>query len=745
MADGKVVIDSTLNDRGVKRGIKDIKDRLRGLNKTLLKTAAIAALVSTAFNLLTSSVPVIAALAGGVMALGSAFASAGVGAIAFGALAVTALKGVFEATDETYKELSKAQQEAYLQLKEFKSFWKEFASEFEQPIANTFVIGLQSVQYMIEQMKPAFEGATKAMMSLTESFSVALRAKDVAEIFRYLNETAGAQLEALGKTVGYFFRGFMNMMVAFAPLGEQMTNGFLDMAKSFNDWAISLKSSDKFLEFVRYVQTNGPKTLALIGNLTDLIVALGVALAPIGAIALDVMNDLLSLFTVAINGDPIGPIILKLQESAPLLIQAGFNLFTSFIARMAEMAPMLAQLGWKLLGDIILGLQSAVPNLLISVTQIIQAFQMAFVTNFPIILQMGLNLLMTILSGIIQNLPLIINAVISIITTMVTSITAQLPRILQMGIQLLGKLILGIIQMLPQLVSTVLTLILNIINTIVTNLPMILNMGTKVLLKLIDGILKILPDLIRTIIKLVTKIVDTVLKNLPMIIDAGIEILFALIDGIVQILPELINAALDLIFAIVDTILDNLPQIIEAGAKILLALVKAIIDNLPELWSMIKDDLIGGIIDRLMDVDLTKIGKGIIKSLVKGLKSVNIPTPHFSFSGSLDLNPKGGMSIPKMSVDWYKDGGLFAPNSPRLVGMGDASVPEAALPLKPSVLGMIGRKIADTMPMPEGGNYQRQMPTSANISLVLGGTEYDVFVDDITEAQDRNKYRLKRK
>lgn len=40
---------------------------------------------------------------------------------------------------------------------------------------------------------------------------------------------------------------------------------------------------------------------------------------------------------------------------------------------------------------------------------------------------------------------------------------------------------------------------------------------------------------------------------------------------------------------------------------------------------------------------------------------------------------------------------MFPANSPRLIGIGDAKVPEAAIPLKDSVLGKIGEMIAKTM------------------------------------------------
>lgn len=69
--------------------------------------------------------------------------------------------------------------------------------------------------------------------------------------------------------------------------------------------------------------------------------------------------------------------------------------------------------------------------------------------------------------------------------------------------------------------------------------------------------------------------------------------------------------------------------------------------------------------------------KGFFSGL--SLKLPHIKLPHFKLTGKLSLAPP---SVPKLSIDWYKDGGIFA--SPTVfsgVGVGEAG-PEAVLPLK---------------------------------------------------------------
>ena len=76
-------------------------------------------------------------------------------------------------------------------------------------------------------------------------------------------------------------------------------------------------------------------------------------------------------------------------------------------------------------------------------------------------------------------------------------------------------------------------------------------------------------------------------------------------------------------------------------------------------------------------VNLVKAGIEKLKSIVNGAKLSlpHIKLPHFSVSGKFSLNPP---SVPKVSVSWYKTGGIF--DSPSLIGIGEAG-PEAVVPL----------------------------------------------------------------
>ena len=74
-----------------------------------------------------------------------------------------------------------------------------------------------------------------------------------------------------------------------------------------------------------------------------------------------------------------------------------------------------------------------------------------------------------------------------------------------------------------------------------------------------------------------------------------------------------------------------------------------------------------------------------IKSIINTIKSWfpikigkifdNIKLPHFKLTGKFDLKT---LSVPKLSIDWYKTGGIF--DSPSVIGVGEAGA-EAVVPL----------------------------------------------------------------
>lgn len=93
------------------------------------------------------------------------------------------------------------------------------------------------------------------------------------------------------------------------------------------------------------------------------------------------------------------------------------------------------------------------------------------------------------------------------------------------------------------------------------------------------------------------------------------------------------------------------------------------------VWSAIKNAITSPI----------KTAVATVKNLLSRIKNFfpisvgrifdNLKLPHFKLTGKLSLK---NMTVPKLSVDWYKTGGIF--DSPSIIGVGEAG-PEAVIPI----------------------------------------------------------------
>ncbi|TWL13300.1 phage tail protein [Bacillus licheniformis] len=266
--------------------------------------------------------PVIGVASGGLMGLASSFGTAAAGAGAFGALAVSNIKGVFEASsnleklqkklDETtdlkqrakimeqiktiQQSLNAEEKKALSTLESFKSNWQDISKSVQKPILQTFINSLNSFKSILNTLRPMFKSVAQAGLELSESFKNSLNAPDVQKFFDYLNKNAGPQFLTMTKTMGNYLRGFLNLMVAFGPLGEKMSASMLKSSEAFAKWTASLSGSDKFKSFIQYVQQNGPKLLTIFKNIGSGLVGIFTAFAPMSSDMLTGLVDLTARF-----------------------------------------------------------------------------------------------------------------------------------------------------------------------------------------------------------------------------------------------------------------------------------------------------------------------------------------------------------------------------------------------------------------------------------------------------------------
>ena len=287
------------------------------------------------------------------------------------------------------------------------------------------------------------------------------------------------------------------------------------------------------------------------------------------------------------------------------------------------------------------------------------------------------------LNGIAQLIQELVPILMELTPPLITSV---LPKILQAAVQIVQALIEGIVIAFPTLIQTISTLLPQIITLITDLIPQITEALLGALPLLISTILeaaaqilvaigKVLPQILKQIVAILPQIISAITENIPVLLEASVTMLMSIVEAIPVIIPALIKALPQIIKSIIRVLLNAIPQILSTALKLFMTLITAVGNIIPKLASKL-GEIISTIKTKLVDK-----AKNILKfdwSLPK------LKMPHLNISGEFSLSPP---KVPKFSIDWYAQGGvfdtptLFPYGNGQIGGLGEAGA-EAIVPLE---------------------------------------------------------------
>lgn len=279
-------------------------------------------------------------LSGGVLGLVGAFSIAGAGVVAFGAMAISAIKMLKDGTLQATKE-TKAYQSA---LDGVKSTWTSIIKQNQAQIFNTLANGLNTVKTALIALKPFIAGVSQSMEQASQKvLKWSQNSQTASKFFNMMNTTGVKTFNALLSAAGRFGDGLINVFTQLAPLFLWVAQGLDSLGQKFQNWANSVGGQNAIRSFIEYTKTNLPKIGQIFGNVFLGIGNLMRAFAQNSSGIFDALVQMTSKFrqwseTVG-NSEGFKKFVEYVQQNGPVIMDLIGNIVRALVAFGTAMAP----------------------------------------------------------------------------------------------------------------------------------------------------------------------------------------------------------------------------------------------------------------------------------------------------------------------------------------------------------------------------------------------------------------------
>lgn len=463
-ADGKVVIETDLNDNGFKKGL----DKMQSIAKTGFK--AIATSVGVASTAIAGLIGKAVTMAGDLeQQIGGTEA-------VFGKFADTVQDKAAGAFDKmglsandfmaTANKMGALMQGSGLSIEESMNL----STEAMQRAADVASIMGIDVQMAMDSVA----GAAKGNFTMMDNLGVAMNATTIEAyaLSKGIDESFASMDNAT--KVGLAMEMFLEKTAYAAGNYEKENRTF---AGSFN----TLKAAtSNFLSGAGGIEDVAD---ALIG-FSDILIE------SIGKMAPSIVEGLVNLTQTLIPQIPIllDSLLPTILEGAIGIIQGLVVIFPALIKLVTENLPTILNAGITILLELVKGIVQALPELIPTMVKVIMDMVNILLDNIDLIIEAGIQILIALIDGIINALPELVTRLPEIIIKIVATLINLLPEIIAVGIRVIGSLITGIFRAIPELVIRIPELIARMVNGLLEGLKDFANVGINLVKGLWNGI-----------------------------------------------------------------------------------------------------------------------------------------------------------------------------------------------------------------------------------------------------------------
>lgn len=260
----------------------------------------------------------------------------------------------------------------------------------------------------------------------------------------------------------------------------------------------------------------------------------------------------------------------------------------------------------------------------------------------PKMIEAASNLIQSFIQGLSDNLETISGAAIEMGMSLVRGIGEITPKLLALGVDIIKALGQGIQDNIAEMVDIAKNIIMSLVDSFVEVMPTLLQTGLAIILELGKGIAEALPELIPTAVQTILDFIEYLLEddNIDALIDCAVEIITALADGIVKSIPILVEKAPEIIVALADALIKAAVKLIECA-----------------------DEVMNKFKEGIMEIDWAGVGKDIIDEIGEGIlgagqdlpgilaKGIRLNLKQFGLVGLLADKGLDALGIGKDTID----------------------------------------------------------------------------------------------
>ena len=241
----------------------------------------------------------------------------------------------------------------------------------------------------------------------------------------------------------------------------------------------------------------------------------------------------------------------------------------------------------------------------------------------PMLVEGGVKIVSSLTQGLTGSAGTIAEAATSLISTLIDGFYGIMTDLVALGGELVIALCDGLSANAGSIVNSIADGLVDFYSAIAEYIPLLIEAGITLLGALADGIIQALPTLVSAIPKILNTLIEGLKSALPKLIECVSGIILAIVEALPELIMTLVDYLPELVQLIVDTLVEAIPILLEAVISIVMAIVEALPDIIVSLLDVLPT-LIQSICDGLMELlpQIIEAGITLFTSLVQELPTI---------------------------------------------------------------------------------------------------------------------------